>query len=272
MAFLLAVPAGMRATGAHRAATGTAGTTLPADTTALHIRVNQLGYLPDAPKVAVACALRQAPERVSDFVVIDATGAVVHGPLPAEPAGAFGPCAATYRLDFSGLREPGRYRLRLGATTSPAVRIAADVYAGAADFLLRYMRQQRSLWNPVFHDSVHTRDGIIVDSVARAGEFIAVSGGWADAADYLQYVTTSANATFLLLQAWRDHPAAFGDAHRADGTPGANGVPDVLDEARWGLDWLLRMYPGGNEMYNQIADDRDHRLWDLPTRDDVDYG
>jgi len=266
---LLAVPAGMRASGADRSATGTA---LPADTATLYIRVNQLGYLPDAPKVAVACALRHATEGVGSFVVVDSTGAVVHGPRPAEPAGAFGPCAATYRLDFSELREPGRYRLRLGATTSPAVRIAADAYAGAADFLLRYMRQQRSLWNPVFRDSVHTRDGIIVDSVPRAGEFIAVSGGWADAADYLQYVTTSANATFLLLQAWRDHPSAFGDAHRADGTPGPNGVPDVLDEARWGLDWLLRMYPGGDEMYNQIADDRDHRLWDLPTRDDVDYG
>ena len=58
------------------------------------------------------------------------------------------------------------------------------------------MRQQRSGYNPTLRDSVHTRDGIIVDHPTRSGEFIHVSGGWADAADYLQYVTTSATATY----------------------------------------------------------------------------
>ena len=38
-------------------------------------------------------------------------------------------------------------------------------------------------------------DALIVDHPTRTGEFINVSGGWADAADYLQYVTTSATAT-----------------------------------------------------------------------------
>jgi hypothetical protein len=54
--------------------------------------------------------------------------------------------------------------------------------------------------------------------------------------------------------------------------PGSNGVADVLDEARHGLDWLLRMYPGGEEMYNQLADDRDHAYFDLMTNDSSNYG
>ena len=71
------------------------------------------------------------------------------------------------------------------ALSSPPVRIAADVYAGAADTLLHYMRQQRSGFNPLFRMPVHTRtDAILVDH-PRAGEFIPVAGGWADAADYL---------------------------------------------------------------------------------------
>ncbi len=118
----------------------------------------------------------------------------------------------------------------------------------------------------------HTSDGILVDHPSRTGEFVAVAGGWADAADYLQYVTTSAHATFSLLIAGRDHPGAFGDRHQANGLPGANGIPDVLDEARHGLEWLSRMFPGDGSVFNQLGDDRDHAFWDLPTSDSSDYG
>src|SRR5690606_2935376 len=116
-------------------------------------------------------------------------------------------------------------------------------------------------------DSVHKLDGIIVDDPQREGRFIAVSGGWADAGDYLQYVTTSATATFQMMMAYRDHPQSFGDAFDERGLQGANGVPDVLDEARHGLEWLLRMFPADDQMYNQLGDDRDHSFLDLPTTD-----
>ena len=116
------------------------------------------------------------------------------------------------------------------------------------------------------------RPGRIVDHPTRTNEFINVSGGWADASDYLQYVTTSANATFVMLMAYRDNPKAFGDKFDARGLPGKNGVPDVLDEAKHGLDWLLRMYPGGEDMFNQLADDRDHMYFDFPWKDSSDYG
>ena len=113
----------------------------------------------------------------------------------------------TYRLDFSSVRAPGRYRIVAGDVRSPVVRVDARAYAGAADTLLYYMRQQRSGYNPTLRDSVHKRDGIIVDHPTRTGEFINVSGGWADAADYLQYVTTSATATYVMLKARRRFPA-----------------------------------------------------------------
>lgn len=234
------------------------------------IRINQLGYLPEAPKTAVVCSLDEIVIRT--FTVQDASGRVVFGPRQAVSSGPFGPCAATHRLDFSPLRKAGRYTIVAGRAASPPVRIDGSAYAGAADTLLYYMREQRSGFNPLIRDSVHRRDGIIVDHPTRTGEFIAVSGGWADASDYLQYVATSANATFVMLMAWRDNPRAFDDKFNAEGLPGPNGVPDVVDEVRHGLDWLLRMYPGGSDMFNQIADDRDHRYWDLPWTDTVDYG
>jgi len=238
------------------------------------VRVNQLGYLPGGPKAAVACVLDST--RLTRFHVEDARGRVVLRARRPREAGAFGPCARTYRLDFTALRRPGRYVVVAGGPTievaSPVVRVGRDVYDGAADVLLAYMRQQRSGYNPFFRDSVHARDGRVVDDPERAGRFVPVSGGWADAADYLQYVTTSANATFVMLMAYRDHAAAFGDGHDARGLPGGNRVPDVLDEARHGLEWLLRMFPADGQLYNQLGDDRDHSYFDLPTTDSSDYG
>src|SRR5690606_3087188 len=204
------------------------------------------------------------------------SGRSMLGPAPVAASGGFGPCTTTWRLDFSNVREPGRYHVIARGpqleVRSRTVRVDARAYQGAADTLLAYMRQQRSGFNPYFRDSVHKLDGIIVDDPQREGQFIPVSGGWADAGDYLQYVTTSATATFQLMMSYRDHPNSFGDAFDARGLPGANGVPDVLDEARHGLEWLLRMFPSDDQMYNQLGDDRDHRYLDLPTTDSSDYG
>ncbi len=265
LAAALSVPAGGVRSAAARVAPGTR-----ADTPSVTIRVNQVGYLPDAPKVAVACVL--APRSVREFAVVDEEGRRVFGPRPAEAARGFGPCAATYRLDFSALRRAGRYRLEAGGATSPTVRIGPDVYAGGLDTLLSYMRVQRSGFNPFFKDSVHAhRDAILVDH-PEAGKWIDVAGGWADAADYLQYSMTSANATYVMLAAARDYPSASPDLHLADGLPGSNGVSDLLDEGRHGLEWLVKMYPRDDLILNQIGDDRDHAFWDLPPTDSSDYG
>ena len=56
----------------------------------------------------------------------------------------------------------------------------------------------------------------------------------------------------------------------ANGEPGKNGIPDILDEAKWGLDWLVKMNPDSGQMYNQIADDRDHVGFRLPNEDSAE--
>ncbi len=235
------------------------------------IRVNQLGYLPDAPKVAVFCALEKGREPVQSFVVTDGTGKKILE-RSAAAAKPFGPCIDAYRLDFSSIRAEGEYRVSAGETGPVSVRIRRNAYAGAADTLLYYMREQRSGYNPIFRTVVHLRDGIVVDDSPHAGKFVPVTGGWADASDYLQYVMTSANATYVMLMAYRDHPKAFADIFDARGLPGENGVADVLDEARHGLTWLLRMFPSDDQLYNQLGDDRDHAYWDLPPTDSSNYG
>src|SRR5439155_2778878 len=89
---------------------------VPAPSAGLAIRVNQVGYLPDAPKVAVACALE--PRVITSFGVVDERNRRVFGPRAAGATGPFGPCAATSRLDFSTLRQTGVYRIEAAGVTS----------------------------------------------------------------------------------------------------------------------------------------------------------
>lgn len=237
------------------------------------IRINQLGYTPTGKKVAVwgGKSIRQ----LRSFEVKDAkTGKTIYVRPVGKDYGAYGPFVQSFRFDFSALQDTGTYFIQVGEIKSPDFRIASDVYKGAADFVLRYMRQQRTLFNPFLKDSCHTHDGftLYAGKVGIAdSSHIDAGGGWHDASDYLQYATTSANATFHLLAAYRDFPKVFADQKQANGLDGKNGRADVLDEAKWGLDWLLKMHPKANQMYNQIADDRDHASMRMP-KEDPYYG
>lgn len=234
------------------------------------IRINLLGYKPLGSKVAVWVSKEnQAPAAFQ--LVASASGQVVYEAKVGQVFGAYGPFLQTCRLDFSVFHKPGNYYIRIGKVQSPEFRIGVDVYRGAADFCLQYMRQQRSGFNPFLRDSCHTHDGYTMYGPMPDSTHIDVSGGWHDASDYLQYATTSANATYHLLAAWRDFPEVFGDKYQSNGLTGANLQADVLDEARWGLDWLLKMHPREDWMFNQIADDRDHRSMRLP-KEDPFYG
>jgi len=63
-----------------------------------------------------------------------------------------------------------------------------------------------------------------------------------------------------------------GDRFNALGQPYQNGIPDLLDEARWGLEWMLKLHPAPDQLYHQVADDRDHTGARLPQNEIVDYG
>ena len=245
------------------------------------IRINLLGYQPNGVKVAVWCSNKQSAvggqqsaissRLLSGWQLVDAKSKkVAASGSPGKTFGAYGPFKQTYRLNFSSFKKPGRYYLQAGGVKSPEFEIGENVYKGAADFCLRYMRQQRTGFNPFLKDSCHTHDGYILygeKAGIKDSTRIDVVGDWHDASDYLQYSTTSANATYHLLAAYRDFPNVFTDEKLANGLDGKNGMADVLDEAKWGLDWLLKMHPRDDWMFNQIADDRDHMGMRIPKQD-----
>jgi endoglucanase len=233
------------------------------------IRINLLGYKPSNSKVAIWCS--KEDKAIKTFQLVDAgTKKFVFTADAGKSFGAYGPFTQTYRLNFSSFKKPGRYYLQAGRVKSPEFEIGDEVYKGTPDFCLRYMRQQRTGFNPFLKDSCHTRDGYTLYG-ERAGltdsTHLDVVGGWHDATDYLQYSTTSANAVYHLLMAYRDFPDVFADSKEANGLDGENGIADVLDEAKWGLDWLLKMHPKEEWLFNQIADDRDHISMRIPKQD-----
>ena len=234
------------------------------------IRTNLIGYRPESVKRGLL--LSRTPCNVKEFAIHDAlTGQVLKKFTGVKPAEGYKNYEAALRLDFSSFRSEGAFFLAVNGAKSSIFRIGENVFDGSADFLLHYIRQQQCGYNPLLKDSCHTHDGFIIYNDSLHGKPIDATGGWHDASDYLRYSATSSTAVFQMLLASKLFPGAFNDLFNADGDRGKNGQPDIRDASKWGLDWLNKMYPGGELMFNQIADDRDHRGWRLPTEDTIGY-
>lgn len=240
------------------------------------LRVNQLGYSASRPKVAIAFAREPLPTEFQ--VADDITADVVFSGDVKPQSGGWGEFAHHVELDFSAIEKPGRYRVRMGEAESRPFEIG-KVYAVLPDQLLEFMRQQRCGYNPWIDNVCHCVDGRTAFGPLPAGTYVDATGGWHDAGDLLKYLITSGNATGQMLLAYRltadrdGKPAAmFADRFNRLGQPGRNGIADVLDEARWGLDWMLKLHPTPDALYHQVADDRDHAGWRLPHEETVDYG
>jgi hypothetical protein len=235
-----------------------------------HLRVNLAGYRPADRKVVVLFA--ESP--VKGWFTVraeNATGPGLRARIPARSAGAWGRFAHHYALDASALREPGTYVLE-AAGTSARLQVAVEARHEWPGYFLEYLRQQRCGYNPFLDTVCHPFDGRTAYGPRPAGTYLDARGGWHDAGDQLKYLITSSNATAQLLLAWQLRPSAFDDRVDALGRHAPNGDPDVLDEARWGLEWMLRLHPTPEELYHQVADDRDHIGWKLPQQEQSDYG
>ncbi|MGE0452038.1 MAG: glycoside hydrolase family 9 protein [Vicinamibacteria bacterium] len=238
---------------------------------AIHLRANQAGYRPGDPKLVIAFSEAPLPGR---FAVMDERGAEVlkakARPLRGLRWGAFANHAL---IDLTALAKPGRYTLRPpGRSEGSAILVSETAGAGLADSLLEFVRQQRCGYNPFLDEVCHAKDGRTAYGPLPAGSYLDARGGWHDAGDQLKYLLTSSTATAHLLLAHELAPASFGDAHDALGRAGGNGLADVLDEAVWGLEWMLRLHPAAGQLYHQVADDRDHIGWKLPHEETSDYG
>ena len=239
----------------------------------IYIRANQIGYNTRDVKNAIAFGDTALPN--SFTIVNPKSGAkVFSGNVTTISGSRWGKFEHHAELDFSTFTNSGTYVIRVGDKSSLPFSIG-NAYAKMPDQLLEFMRQQRCGYNPWLDAVCHSFDGRTAYGPETNGTYLACSGGWHDAGDLLKYLLTSGNATAQMLLAYelnKFNAPTFQDKVNALGQTGPNQIPDVLDEAKWGLEWMLKLHPAPDQLYHQIADDRDHQGWRLPQNEIVDYG
>lgn len=239
----------------------------------LYIRINQAGYLPEDFKSGIVFS--HTPVKEQFRLVEEVTGDLVAtlNPIRTKAAG-WGAFEYYYELDFSDAKGPGRYYLEAVETgiRSSGFTISGGAYDFQQEKLLGFMRQQRCGYNPYLDVECHQHDGRSFYGPMPDSTFVDVSGGWHDAGDQLKYLITGSYATGHMLLAYELYPDRFSDLTNDLGQPGPNGIPDLLDEARWGLDWIHKLHPAPDQLVHQVADDRDHVGWKMPDKDRSDYG
>lgn len=241
-----------------------------AQSTDIHIRINQYGFHELESKQAVIFSNSPVREK---FEIIGAGISKKMKPVKSSAPG-WGAFKYYYQLDFSDLNQEGEFEIHglKSNASSQKFSISNKAYAGTTDDLLTFMQQQRCGYNPFFDMVCHQRDGRSFYGNMPDSTYVDVSGGWHDAGDQLKYLITGSYATAHMLKSYELYPKKFSDKVNALGQPQPNGIADVLDEAKWGLDWIIKLHLSPNQLVHQIADDRDHRGWKMPDADSSDYG
>jgi endoglucanase len=237
-------------------------TVLSAQEASSKIRLNQIGFYPDASKIAVI-----TDDIAGNFVVKAAkSGEVIFkSKLSAPHKSEFSP-KVTRIADFSGVTKPGKYVLNLpGIGDSYTFEIKNEAFNGLTKALIKgfYFQRMSTPITPAFggkwsHAEGHPDKQVIVHPAAAsanrpAGTIISCPGGWYDAGDYNKYIVNSGITMGTLLSLYEDFPSYF-DTLRINIPETGNGAPDLLNEIVWNLRWMLTMqdpYDGG--VYNKVT-------------------
>ncbi|HEX2675304.1 MAG TPA: glycoside hydrolase family 9 protein, partial [Polyangiales bacterium] len=246
--------------------------------------VNQLGYLPNFAKVATLVSESATP---LPWELLSASGETVANGQ-SEPLGDDAASGKrVHRVDFSSFTLPGeQYVLRVGEERSHPFAIRADVYKTLELDALAYFYHNRSgieITLPFAREAQWTRpaghlsDRSVPTAPGSGASYrLDVSGGWYDAGDHGKYVVNGGIAVWTLLDLY-ERTAALGDATAfADGRmripEAGNKVPDLLDEARVEVEWMLRMQvPEGKPLAGMVHHKLHGKAWsELGTRPDED--
>jgi hypothetical protein len=242
-----------------------------------YIVVDQFGYLPSGEKIAVIRDPQTGFDADESFTpgsmyaLVDAvTGEQLQTAEPsAWNAGATDTVSGdrAWRFDFSAAETPGEYYVLdvEQGVRSYAFRIGDDVYAQVLKQALRAFYYQRVGQEKLGEHAGEgwadkaSHVGPLQDHNARlfsdksnAATERDLWGGWYDAGDFNKYTSWTAGYVENLLRAYVQSPAAFGDDNQIPES--GNGLPDVLDEAKWGMDFLTRMQNADGSLLSIVGE------------------
>lgn len=220
------------------------------------IYMNQLGYLPNARKVATAtfpCNF-QVIDRTTQHAVFD--GVSIDSGMDASSG------EHVYTLDFSALTQSGSYYILTGnGEQSLSFSVASDVYRQLQLDMSKCLYFQRcgcalteKYAGAYTHAACHTEDAIFLSDYVKKTPnppHFDMTGGWHDAGDFGRYISPAAVAVGHLLYAYELFPESFRAPLNIPET--GNGIPDILNECRYELDWMLKMQASDGGVYHKLT-------------------
>ncbi len=190
------------------------------------IQLDQLGYRPNDPKIAVL------PETSADFQVVRVSdGAIL---LSADASDTIFSAASLEMVrlaDFSEITEAGEYCVVTGAGKSHPFLIDENPYGDLRAAILEFFNYQRcgiaidmGIWS---HEACHTTLATVIDqNGAPTGETLDVTGGWHDAGDFGRYIVPAAQTVAQLLLGYELSP---------------NPDEELLEITWYEVEWMLKM-------------------------------
>lgn len=223
------------------------------------IFVNQVGYPTLGPKIAMVSSPIGLP-----FTVIDAENGSerFQGQLRLRASDCSISGGNVWLADFSSLEQPGDYRIRApGIGESPTFRIGGDQYSSLLRQSIRafyWLRSgldlDESYAKEWARENLSPPEAVIYSSDNATPTVVTVSGGWHDGSDLGRYTPSGAYAAGMLMLIYELFPESelLGDGSFNIPESG-NGIPDILDEARWKLEWLMRAQTEEGGFYHKLT-------------------
>ncbi len=234
-----------------------AGSLLGKSLSTTDIKVDQVGYLPNSSKLAIVVPAKNA-EGTKTFAIrrVSNDSVVFHGTL-AAPAQDHDSGDSVQAADFSKLTETGRFYLEVpGVGTSWSFSIGPNVYLRTYYLAMRSYYGQRCGTAvdlgpefPQYKHAICHLQGAYDPSSGKAGSHVSAHG-WHDAGDYGRYVVNSGISTGTLLWTWELYGERLKNLSLQIPESG-NGTPDILNEVRWNLEWMLTMQDGDGGVWQK---------------------
>ncbi|GGA72160.1 hypothetical protein GCM10011369_12400 [Neiella marina] len=220
------------------------------------VRLNQHGYPSGGDKLATVVTDGTAPlvwnitAASNDKILLQGETSVLGGDKASGEN--------LHRIDFSALRDPGAYVLNVEGANSRPVIVANDLYQDLFIDSARFYYFHRMgvaiespfLHNPVHgHEAIHPADDALPCFEDWCGEGVTlnVKYTWYDAGDFGAYPVNVAISAWTMLNAYEFAAMDFGDKQLSLPESG-NGIPDLLDEVRFGSTFMAGMLPPGNQL------------------------
>ncbi|WP_428667231.1 glycoside hydrolase family 9 protein [Runella sp.] len=243
-----------------------------------HFKIDQFGYQTNAQKIAVISNPISGYNSVNNAFTPSSTleirrlfdnVSVFSGSITTWNGGATHDQSGdkVWWFDFSALTTNGEYYIYDAAQNkqSFAFEIRQDVYKNVLKHAVRAFFYQRcgiakatyfggKKWNDNTACHTHANQDLdcrLVTDVSNASLAKNLSGGWHDAGDYNKYTNFTYEPVHDLLYAYQEKPGIWTDDF---GIPeSGNNVPDILDEIKWELDWLLKMQNADGSVLNKVS-------------------